>query len=152
MRFLLSAVGRAKAGPETVLFDHYRSRLLTPFTLKEVEEKRPLPKADRMARESALLLDAVPEGAVVIVLDERGATMDSPAFAALLGRWKDEGQRDIAFLIGGADGHGQPVRDRADRLLALGAMTWPHLLVRALVAEQLYRAECILANHPYHRV
>jgi 23S rRNA (pseudouridine1915-N3)-methyltransferase len=151
MKLSVVAVGRAKRGPETSLFERYQGRLGWPMTVREVEEKRPLPPAERMAREGALLLAAVPDGAARVVLDERGATVDSAAFAALLGRWRVEGRKEVAFLIGGADGHAQAVRDGADLILSLGAMTWPHQLVRVLLAEQLYRADCILSNHPYHR-
>jgi 23S rRNA (pseudouridine1915-N3)-methyltransferase len=151
MRLLLAAVGRAKAGPERALFEHYAARLSWPLTLKEVEEKRPLPAAERMAREAELLLAAVPPGAIVVALDERGRQTPSEEFAARLGAWRDSGRSDICFLIGGADGHSEAVRKRADLLLAFGAMTWPHMLVRGMLAEQLYRAQCILAGHPYHR-
>jgi 23S rRNA (pseudouridine1915-N3)-methyltransferase len=152
VRLLLLAVGKAKPGPELELTRQYLRRLAPPPLVKEVEERRPLASAQLKAREAELLLAAVPEGAMVVALDERGVEMKSPAFADRLGRWRDDGIGDVAFLIGGADGHGEAVRDRADLLLSLGRMTWPHMLVRALVAEQLWRATAILAGHPYHRV
>lgn len=151
MRLLLAAVGRSRAGPERALFDHYAQRLTWPLTLREVEEKRPLPAAERMAREADLLLATVPAGAVVVALDERGRDLGSPEFARRLGDWRDSGRGDVAFLIGGADGHGEAVRGRAELLLCFGRMTWPHMLVRGLLAEQLFRAQCILSGHPYHR-
>ncbi len=151
MRLWLAAVGRAKAGPELDLYAQYVRRLSPPPVLKEVEEKRPLPVPERMAREAELLLAATPAGAVVVALDERGTSMGSEAFAARLGQWRDQGVGDLAFLIGGADGHHQSVRDRAQLLLSFGAMTWPHMLVRAMLAEQLWRAHAILSGHPYHR-
>ena len=86
-----------------------------------------------------------------MALDERGEALDSVGFAERLKRWRDAGVRDVAFLIGGADGHGAAVRARAEMLLSLGPMTWPHLMVRGMLAEQLYRASTILAGHPYHR-
>jgi 23S rRNA (pseudouridine1915-N3)-methyltransferase len=86
-----------------------------------------------------------------VLLDERGKQLSSEDFAALLGRWRDEGVREARFLIGAADGHGEAARTRADLLLGFGPMTWPHLLVRAMLAEQLWRATSILAGHPYHR-
>jgi 23S rRNA (pseudouridine1915-N3)-methyltransferase len=86
-----------------------------------------------------------------VLLDERGRQLSSEEFAALLGRWRDEGVREARFLIGAADGHGDVAREKADLLLAFGAMTWPHLMVRAMLAEQLWRATSILAGHPYHR-
>ena len=152
MNLTLAAIGRCKPGPEKALFDHYSGRLGWRLTLKEVEEKRPLPVPERMAREAQLLKTCIPKGAVVIALDERGRSFTSPAFAEQLGQWRDSGHSEIAFLIGGADGHDPALRQSADLLLCLGTMTWPHMLVRGLLAEQLYRAECILANHPYHRV
>lgn len=152
MRLWLAAVGRLKDGPELSLFRDYARRLSAGIELREVEEKRPLPAPERMAREADLLLAAVPTAAVVVALDERGKTMGSVDFAQRLGRWQDEGVADLAFLIGGADGHGQRVRERAALLLSFGAMTWPHMLVRVLLAEQLWRAQAILAGHPYHRV
>lgn len=151
MRLWLAAVGRARPGPEQELFNQYVRRLTPPLALKEVEEKRPLPVLERKAREADLLLAAIPAGATVVALDERGATLGSEAFAQRLGRWRDDGVGDVAFLIGGADGHGDTVRGRADLLLGLGAMTWPHMLVRAMITEQLWRAQAILSGHPYHR-
>jgi 23S rRNA (pseudouridine1915-N3)-methyltransferase len=152
MRLWLAAVGRAKPGPEQDLFRAYAARLNPPLQLREVEEKRPLPVPERKAREAELLLAAIPPGALVVALDERGRALPSVAFAEQLGRWRDQGTGDVALLIGGADGHGEAVRSRAALVLALGPMTWPHMLVRALVAEQLWRAQAILAGHPYHRV
>nr|WP_249209046.1 23S rRNA (pseudouridine(1915)-N(3))-methyltransferase RlmH [Magnetospirillum sulfuroxidans] len=147
----LAAVGRVKPGPELDLFNQYSKRLAAPITLREVEEKRPLPLPERMAREADLLLAAIPAQAVVVALDERGKVMGSVDFATRLGRWRDDGIADLAFVIGGADGHGQVVRQRAALLLSFGAMTWPHMLVRAMLAEQLWRAQAIAAGHPYHR-
>ncbi len=151
MRIWLAAVGRAKPGPELDLFTQYARRLTPPLTLKEVEEKRPLPVPERKTREAELLLAAIPQGAVVVALDERGKSLGSEVFAERMGRWRDDGVGDVAFLIGGADGHGDAVRARADLLLSFGAMTWPHMLVRAMAAEQLWRAQAILSGHPYHR-
>lgn len=151
MRITLGAVGRARPGPERALYDHYAGRLSWPLTLKEVEEKRPLPVPERMAREAELLLAQVPAGAVVVALDERGREMGSTDFARRLGDWQDQGRAEIAFLIGGADGHAEAVRARAELLLCFGRLTWPHMLVRGMLAEQLFRAQCILSGHPYHR-
>lgn len=151
MRLWLAAVGKAKPGPELDLYQQYVRRLTPPLTLKEVEEKRPLTVPERKQREGELLLAAIPGSAVVVALDERGKTMGSRDFAQRLQKWQDEGRGDAAFLIGGADGHSEAIRQRADLILCLGAMTWPHMLVRAMVAEQLWRAQAILSNHPYHR-
>ncbi len=104
-----------------------------------------------MAGEAALLARAIPDGAVTIALDERGAALSSPDLADRLAAWRDEGRRDAAFLVGGADGLDPALRDAADLALSFGPMVWPHMLARAMLAEQLYRAVTILAGGPYHR-
>lgn len=151
MRLVIASVGRFRGGPLEALYSEYAGRLPWPVELKEVEEKRPLKGEERKAREAALLMGAVPAGATLIALDENGRSMISPDFAAMIGRYADDGVQTLAFLIGGADGHSSETLARADRLLSLGPMTWPHLMVRGLLAEQLYRAASILSNHPYHR-
>lgn len=151
MNLLLAAVGRARPGPERDLFEDYRRRLNWSLSVYEVEERRPLPTEQRIAREGALLADRLPANAVTVVLDPRGRPLASEDFAARLAQWRDSGQGPVAFVIGGADGHDPKMRDRADLLLSFGLMTWPHMLVRVLLVEQIYRSECILANHPYHR-
>lgn len=133
------------------LYRDYVSRLPWDVSLKELVERRKLPPASRLAREAELFAAAIPKGAVVVALDERGKLLTSEAFAKRLGAWIDQGRGDAAFLIGGADGLSDAVRARADLVLSLGPMTWPHLLVRALLAEQLYRAFTIIGGHPYHR-
>ena len=140
-----------KSGPERALFDHYAARLSPAPEMREVEEKRALPSAKMKAREAELLLGAVPDGARLVAMDERGKRLSSIAFAQKLGDWRDEGVRDVAFLIGGADGLDRSVLNKAALTLSLGEMTWPHMLVRGLLAEQLYRANAILSGHPYHR-
>mgnify|MGYP000862980659 CR=1 FL=1 len=152
MKLWLAAVGRARGGPARDLFDEYAGRLTWPFTLREVEVKKRLSSDELKRQEADLLLAAVPAGATIVALDERGRMLDSPAFAHKIGQWRDSGVGDLAFLIGGADGHGEAVRQRADVLMAFGPMTWPHMLVRGMLTEQLYRAQQILAGHPYHRV
>lgn len=151
MRLLVAAVGKARPGPERDLYLQYSKRLTPPPILKEVEERRPLAAPERSAREADLLLAALPPGAFIVALDENGETLGSQDFARRLGRWRDQGVADLAFLVGGADGHGERVRQAARFTLSLGPMTWPHMLVRALLAEQLWRAQAILAGHPYHR-
>lgn len=151
MRIVIAAVGRARKGPEQALIDGYRQRLRWPIEIREVEERRPLDTAGRKRREATLLRAAIPADAMIVALDECGKSLDSEVFAAQLGQWQDTGIRDIAFLIGGADGLDQDLRAQAALVIALGPMTWPHLLARSMLVEQLYRAECILAGHPYHR-
>ncbi|MFN3576300.1 MAG: 23S rRNA (pseudouridine(1915)-N(3))-methyltransferase RlmH [Tabrizicola sp.] len=155
MRLHLCAVGRLRAGPERDLVDDYLQRLdragrplgLGPASEHEVEDR----KGGGMAAEGALLARAVPEGAALCVLDERGKLLTSPEFAARLAGWRDGGRQDAAFVIGGADGVDPALRARADLVLSFGHMVWPHMLVRAMLAEQLYRAATILAGSPYHR-
>lgn len=134
-----------------MLFRDYADRLQPPLHLIEVEERRPLPEAQLRAREAELLLACVPRGGIIVALDERGTALTSQGFAKQLGQWRDSGAGDIVFMIGGASGHGDAVRSSAHFLLSLSPMTWPHMIVRALIAEQLYRATLILAGHPYHR-
>ncbi|MFM2045049.1 MAG: hypothetical protein RLY86_3625 [Pseudomonadota bacterium] len=152
MRLWLAAVGRAKPGPARDLFEEYRTRLTWPLSLKEVETRKRVEGAELKRLEAELLLAAVPDGATLIALDERGKALPSPDFAARIGAWRDQGVQDLAFIIGGADGLAEEVRQRAHLLLAFGPMTWPHMMVRGMLAEQIYRAQQILAGHPYHRV
>ncbi len=156
MRITLVAVGKAKAGPAKELFELYCKRLAGnrlnwSLELREVEEKRNLPAAQLKQREGELLLAAVPKGAKIITLDERGKDFSSPQFSQTLGKWQDSGEQDIVFLIGGADGLSDEVKSRSQQSLCLGRLTWPHMLVRGLFAEQIYRSSCILTGHPYHR-
>ena len=151
MRLEILAIGRARAGPERTLYETYARRLTWPVALREIEEKRRLPPAELKTRECAMLREAIPRDAVVVALDEKGQSVSSGVFAERLGAWRDEASAAIAFLIGGADGLTDDIRDRADLLLAFGRQTWPHMLVRAMLMEQIYRAQQILAGHPYHR-
>lgn len=156
MRVSLCVVGRLKSGPEKTLIDDYLTRFdrtgralgLGPATLREVEDR----KGGGMAAEAKLLRAAVPAGAVRVVLDERGKVLSSPQFADRLAGWRDAGRSDVALMIGGADGTDPSLRADADMLLSFGAMVWPHMLARVMLAEQLYRAASILAGSPYHRV
>jgi 23S rRNA (pseudouridine1915-N3)-methyltransferase len=151
LKLTIACIGRAGRGPERDLYEHYAGRIRWPLTLRELEEKKKLPPAELIRREGDLLLGAVPDKAVLVALDRRGKVLDSEAFAKRLERWRDDGVADIAFLIGGADGHGEPLLEKASLVLSFGAMTWPHLLARAMLAEQIYRTQQLLAGHPYHR-
>lgn len=145
----LLAIGKAMRGPEADLFARYAERIkprlelvaLADGTGSAVEIKR---------REAALILGKLPAEAFLIALDQGGTTLDSQAFASQLASWQASG-KSVVFVIGGAEGLDQAVLGRADAILSLGALTWPHMLVRAMLAEQIYRAQCILAGHPYHR-
>ena len=155
MKLHVCAVGRLRAGPERTLADDYYPRFERtgrplgwgPVAEHEVEDKR----GGGMAAEGELLAKAVPVGALMVTLDERGRVMSSPDFAAMLAGWRDQA-REVAFVIGGADGLDPGLRARAEASVSFGAMVWPHMLVRVMLAEQLYRAATILAGGPYHRV
>lgn len=151
MRLSIISVGRVRKGPERDIFDSYASRITWPISLAEVEDRGPKPAREKVRREGELLLARIPEGATVVALDAEGRSFSSEKFSAQLGRWQDDRIDEIAFIIGGADGLDGPVMERADMALCLGPMTWPHLLVRGMLAEQIYRAQEILKGHPYHR-
>lgn len=159
MRLLIAAVGRLKSGPEAELVLDYveRARRLgrsigfPDVAVVEIEAPKALAGETRRTRESELLLAATPAGASLAALDERGDLLTSDEFAGLLERWRDAAASSAAFLIGGADGHAETLGAKADRRIAFGRATFPHLLVRTMLAEQIYRAMTILAGHPYHR-
>jgi 23S rRNA (pseudouridine1915-N3)-methyltransferase len=145
----LIAVGRLRAGPERDLFDRYSARLRPPLALTEIAEARGTP-AEIRRREGAALIAALPPRAFAVALDQGGQAPDSARLAALVDRWLWD-QSSICFLIGGAEGLDRAVLDRADAVLSLGPLTWPHMLARAMLAEQLYRARAIASGYPYHR-
>ncbi len=155
MQLHISAVGRLRKGAERSLVEDYVKRFdrsgkplgLGPLTLHEVEDK----KGAGIAEEARLLAATIPDGALVVVLDERGKTLSSPDLADQIAKWRDAGQQDLSFVIGGADGLGPAWRMRANLMLSFGPMVWPHLLARVMLTEQLYRAASILSGAPYHR-
>ncbi|MFD1340826.1 23S rRNA (pseudouridine(1915)-N(3))-methyltransferase RlmH [Litorisediminicola beolgyonensis] len=155
MRVHLCVVGRLRAGPERALLDDYLERFdktgrglgLGPVSVSEVEDR----KGGGMAAEAQLLRRALPKGAVLCAMDERGETLSSPEFSDRLAGFRDQGAQDLAFVIGGADGIDPALRAEARMSLSLGRMVWPHMLARVMLAEQLYRAASILAGSPYHR-
>ena len=149
MRLVVAAVGRGRGDPAQQLFEDYRKRLPWPVELREVRVGGGGKEGRK--REAAALLKGLPADASVIALDGGGEALTSEEFAARLASVREDGTAVVAFLIGGADGHGAAVLARADTVLSLGPMTWPHLLVRAMLAEQLWRAASILSGHPYHR-
>ncbi|KKB11088.1 50S rRNA methyltransferase [Devosia geojensis] len=158
MRISIAAVGRMKAGPERELVARYLERAagggkplaLTGFEVSETTESRAAAAAARKAEEARALSALLPEG-VRVALDERGRSMGSAAFAERIARWRDDGRPAVSFIIGGADGLDPEFVAEADLVLSFSPLTWPHQMVRIMLAEQLYRATTILAGHPYHR-
>jgi 23S rRNA (pseudouridine1915-N3)-methyltransferase len=158
MRIVIAAIGRMKQGPERELLERYLKRAaatgkalaLVGFDILELPESRAATAPARKAEEGKALLGAVPESALV-ALDERGRSVTSGAFAQQLLRWRDDGRGVASFLIGGADGLDPALTAKADLILSLSSLTWPHQLVRVMLGEQLYRATTILSGHPYHR-
>jgi 23S rRNA (pseudouridine1915-N3)-methyltransferase len=159
LRLLLIGVGRLKAGPERELFERYFKRLVdiartsgvSGVDLREIEEGRARRPEDRQAEESRLILAALPKGARLALLDERGAALSSAQWASEIGKARDNSAPAYALVIGGPDGLDSSLSGQAQSVLSFGAMTWPHQLVRVMAAEQLYRALSILSGHPYHR-
>ena len=155
MKITIACVGkasRAQHDAAQALIDEYRTRLPWPVTIREVEDRKAGGGVvERRAREAALLLTGLPKGAVIVALDEKGKSLTSRQFADTLAGWRDGGEQEIAFLIGGADGLDKVVLSKARLTLSLSAMTWPHLLARVMLLEQLYRAWSLQTGHPYHR-
>jgi len=155
LKLSILAIGRLRAGPEKSLIDDYLDRAgktgrgqgLGPARVVELEDKR----GGGKPAEAELLRKALPAGAAVVALDERGKQVTSPQFAEQLAQWRDQGRPEAAFLIGGADGLAPSLLAEADIVLSLGKMVWPHMLARVMLSEQLYRATAILAGTPYHR-
>ena len=159
MRVIVIAIGRLKQGPERELAETYRKRAqaigralgLREIEIVEIRESRAADAERRRVEESIAVANVIPERAAIVILDERGESLDSAALAALLRKWRAEDPPAVCFVIGGADGLAASLRERAKLKLAFGAATWPHQLVRIMLLEQLYRAASILAGHPYHR-
>jgi 23S rRNA (pseudouridine1915-N3)-methyltransferase len=159
MRLTIAAVGRLKQGPERQLTERYRERAtkagralgIRSLDIVEINESRSREAERRRLEESIAIATLIPEGAVLVLLDEQGSNLRSKAFAETLGCWRDDGRAEAVFVIGGPDGLAPSLSDKADLTLSFGAATWPHQLVRIMLLEQLYRAVTILAGHPYHR-
>jgi 23S rRNA (pseudouridine1915-N3)-methyltransferase len=159
MRIAVHAVGRMKAGPERELADRYFDRFgkagpavgLEWLGVTEMPESRASAAPDRKREEAGKLDRLVADGTELVLLDERGRSMGSEDFAGWLSKRSDSGQRDLVIAIGGPDGHAPDLAAKASLTLSFGLLTWPHQLVRVMLAEQLYRAATILAGHPYHR-
>ncbi|MHB1110110.1 MAG: 23S rRNA (pseudouridine(1915)-N(3))-methyltransferase RlmH [Devosia sp.] len=158
MRIHIAAIGRMKQGPERELVARYLERAvatgkplgLCGFEVAELPEARAASAPSRKSEEAKALRVALPEG-MIVALDERGKSLGSEAFANQLARWRDDGRPTVSFLIGGADGLDPGLIGGADLMLSFSPLTWPHQLVRIMLAEQLYRATTILSGHPYHR-
>ena len=159
MRIQLFAVGRMKSGPERELADRYFDRfakVAPPLGLEfsgvgEIPESRARDADQRKREEAARLSESLGAGTLLILLDERGKNLSSQDFAAMIAKSRDSGTRAITFAIGGADGHAEESRQQAQMVISFGAMTFPHQIMRILIAEQLYRAATIISGHPYHR-
>jgi 23S rRNA (pseudouridine1915-N3)-methyltransferase len=159
MRIVIFAVGRMKAGPERQLAERYFDRFAKSARAEgidfggvlELAESRAQQAEARKADEAARILEKLPAGSTLILLDENGKSPNSEEFAGKLGSWRDSGVKTLAFAIGGPDGHGDAMKENAAATICFGALTWPHQLVRVMLSEQLYRAVTILSGHPYHR-
>src|SRR5262249_10284152 len=159
MKLVVAAVGRMRSGPERELSARYRERApairrnlgFRAIEIVEIEASRGRRGQDRIRDEAAGLTAAIPENAAIVALDARGKALSSTDFAERLARWRDRGTPAVTFLIGGADGLAECLRERAELVLAFGGATWPHELVRIMLLEQLYRVMTILSGHPYHR-
>jgi len=151
MRCLLVAVGRDRRGPTAELVDTYQKRCSWPLELVDIPPRSQGDRVRRMSDEAQKIEQALPADAAIVVLDERGENLSSRELAARIEGFQHDGRRTLAFIIGGADGLDPGLIKRADLRLAFGKATWPHRLVRAMLAEQLYRASTILTGHPYHR-
>lgn len=160
MRVRVLAVGRLKRGPERELVERFAGRVrragpvagLSALDIVELPEARAADARSRKAEEARALLSRIPDTrCAVVALDEGGALLDSAAFAKLLADNRDDGLQDMVFVVGGPDGLGRDVLDRAKSRVALGRLTWPHQIVRVLLLEQIYRSVTLLNNHPYHR-
>jgi 23S rRNA (pseudouridine1915-N3)-methyltransferase len=146
MRLAIVAAGIMKDRAQRSLFDHYAEGI----TLKEVEEKRKVKGSELLRREAELIRKAIPKGALIVALDRRGRALTSEELAERLARWKSQ-KKNVVFIVGGAEGLDEVLRGEADFVLSFGPNTWPHMLARIMLAEQIYRAQAILAGHPYHR-
>ena len=159
MRVVIAAVGRLKQGPERELAERFRKRAadagravgITAVDMIEIRESRADQSERRMLEESIAIANVIPDRAVIAILDERGTSLASAAFAEKLGNWRAASRPCAVFIIGGHDGVAASLRERGDLSLAFGTATWPHQLVRIMLLEQLYRAVTILSGHPYHR-
>ena len=159
MRIVVAAIGRLKQGPERELAERYRKRAadagrsagLSAVDIVEIKESRAGDADRRMLEESIAVANLIPERAITVILDARGESMSSEAFAGRLREWRQQDKPAVVFIIGAADGLAPNLKEKASLAIAFGVATWPHQLIRIMLLEQLYRAVTILAGHPYHR-
>ncbi len=151
MKVIIAAIGKEKSGSVKDICDSYMKRIPWAIELKEFSAQKNLPENKLKEKEAELLLSAISSKAKLIVLDENGENPSSIKLAGLISKWQDDGVGEIAFLIGGAAGHGKQVLKKADYTLSFGKLTWPHMLIRPMLAEQIYRIYTIITGHPYHR-
>jgi 23S rRNA (pseudouridine1915-N3)-methyltransferase len=148
MKIRIIAVGRQKSSPTQDLCEEYLKRIKWKVSLKEIDA----PKGSTSAQEAPLILKQLEKPAFIVALDERGETLTSPEFAKKLEQWQNQAPgNEVTFLIGGADGFDAEIRKKANFLMSFGKQTWPHMMVRVMLLEQVYRAQQISAGHPYHR-
>jgi 23S rRNA (pseudouridine1915-N3)-methyltransferase len=159
MRVHVLAVGRMKSGAEAELAERYRKRAaqvgrnlgLRDIEIIEIKESRAPETAKRRIEESIALANVIPDGAVMVLLDEKGPSLGSGEIAQKIRAWRDGGTADLVFVLGGPDGIAPSLREKAVLTLAFGPATWPHQLARVMLLERIYRAITILSGHPYHR-
>jgi len=155
MKLRITALGRIRSGAEREMLDGYIERCsatgraigLGPLEETQIDTR----SLNSKAAESQALADSIPQGAKIVLLDERGKALSSRQLSEKIGHWRDDGTRETVFCIGGADGHDHAILPKPDLMLAFGPAVWPHKLVRIMLAEQIYRATSLLAGTPYHR-
>ena len=151
MKITILAVGKFKPSMEREIFASYLKRIPWKIQLREVEVKKTLQNEQLKAAESVLLQASIPQNSLIIALDERGENLSSRQLANVFIKWQNEGASSVAIMIGGAEGLADDIRKKADILISFGKLTWPHMLVRTMLAEQIYRIYTIMNNHPYHK-
>lgn len=151
MKILINAIGKFKNSPEKEIYHSYIKRIPWQVELRELESRKSLPSNKLKEAESKILLSSLPQNTKLIALDECGKNISSNELSKVLKQWQNDGYSNITFIIGGANGLSNEVRQEADLVVSFGKMTWPHMLIRPMLAEQIYRIYTIITGHPYHR-
>jgi|TARA_B110000444_G_scaffold20184_1_gene16818 23S rRNA (pseudouridine1915-N3)-methyltransferase len=151
MNFNIVAVGRMKSGPLSNIWDEYQKRLRWRVNIKEVVEKKDLKKNEMKKREAKLLEANLSQGFPTIAMDQNGEIFTSEKFSSCINNFQNNGHNQLNILIGGSDGLDKTILENCQLRIAMGLMTWPHMLARVMLIEQIYRSQCILDNHPYHK-